>query len=172
MSKIMLALFLVLGLYALTPSHAAADEGPRYTKTPTGYLMVLRRGDNVLERLEALAAEENIPSASLMGIGFFREVTFGFYDFEKKEFSPQSFRDVEVAGMTGSIAWKDGSPSIHAHATVAGRDFQAVGGHILAAEVGTGSAEITVIVHEAKLERQVDPEIGANVLQVDGEPAR
>jgi len=145
---------------------AAASDKTRWVKTPTGYLMVLRRGDNVIERLEALAAAENIPSASLTGIGFFREVTFGFYNFGKKAFDPQTFSEVEVAGMTGSIAWKDRKPSIHAHATVAGRDFQAVGGHILAAEVGTGSAEITVIVHDTTLERTVDPEIGANVLDL------
>jgi len=32
---------------------------------------------------------------------------------------------------------------------------------------GTGSAEITVIVHDRKLERKVDPEIGANVLKLE-----
>lgn len=131
--------------------------------------MVLRRGDNVIERIEALAAEEKVPSASLMGIGFFGKVTFGFYDFAKKAFDPTDFKDVEVAGMTGSIAWKEGKPSIHAHATVAGTDFQAFGGHILAAEVGTGTMEITVVVHDARIERTVDPEIGANVLQLPGE---
>lgn len=148
---------------------AEADEKRRWIKTPTGYLMVLRRGDNVIARLEALAEAEKIPSASLAGIGFFREVTFGFYDFGKKAFDPATFNDVEVAGLTGSIAWKEGKPSIHAHATVSGRDFKAIGGHILAAEVGTGSAEITVITHDRTLERAVDPDIGANVLQLGEE---
>jgi predicted DNA-binding protein with PD1-like motif len=160
-------LMLSMAFAVAAPARGETREEPkRWIKTPTGYLVVLRRGDNVIERLERLASEEKIPSASLTGIGFFREVTFGFYDFDKKAFDPQTFNDVEAAGMSGSIAWKDGKPSIHAHATVAGRDFQAVGGHILAAEVGTGSCEITVIVHDAKLERKLDPEIGANVLQL------
>lgn len=145
---------------------AAADAHRRTLKTPTGYLVVLRRGDNVLEKLESLAREEKIPSASLSGIGFFGEVTFGFYNFEKKAFDAKTFRDVELLGLTGTIAWKDGKPSIHVHGTVAGRDFQAVGGHILAGEVGTGTMEITVIAHDTKLERKIDPEIGANVLQL------
>lgn len=164
----MTASLLLAAAAAFQPARAEASEAKRWTKTPTGYLMVLRRGDNVIERLERLASEEKIPSASLAGIGFFREVTFGFYDFDKKAFDPKTFQEVEVAGMTGSIAWKDGKPSIHAHATVTGRDFQAVGGHILAAEVGTGSSEITVIVHETRLERKVDPELGVNVLDVTG----
>jgi len=145
---------------------AAGREPPRYVKTPTGYLMVLRRGDDVIASLEKLAETEKLPSASLTGIGFFSDVTFGFYDFGKKEFAPKTFHDVEIAGMTGSIGWKENKPSVHLHAVAAGRDFNAVGGHVLDAKVGTGSAEITLLVHDRKLERKVDPEIGANVLQV------
>jgi predicted DNA-binding protein with PD1-like motif len=159
---------LVLVTAALAPPAAAAGgEPPRYVKTPTGYLMVLRRGDDVIASIGKLAEDEKIASASLTGIGFLGEVTFGFYDFGKKAFDPKTFHDVEMAGLTGSIAWKDGKPSVHAHATVAGRDFAAVGGHVLAAKVGTGSVEVTVIAHDQKLERRVDPEIGADVLQLD-----
>ena len=165
----MLRSFLTIVAFALaTPFSAAAEETPkRYVKTPTGYLMVLRRGDDVLASLEKLADAEKVPSASLTGIGFLSDVTFGFYDFATKQFDPKAFKDVEMAGMTGSIAWKDGKPSVHAHATVAGRDFAAVGGHVLSATVGTGSVEITVIAHDQRLERKVDPDIGANVLQLD-----
>jgi predicted DNA-binding protein with PD1-like motif len=154
---------------ALAAFSAAAygAEPARYVKTPSGYMMVLRQGDDVLASLERLAATEKIASASIAGIGFLSDVTFGFYDFAKKEFEPKTFHDVEIAGMTGSIAWKDGKPSVHAHATVAGRDFAAVGGHILGAKVGTGSAEITVIAHDRKLERKVDPGLGVNVLQLE-----
>ncbi len=158
---------LAVAASALALPASAATERPRFTKTPTGYLMVLRRGDDVIASLGKLAEDEKIASASLTGIGFLGEVTFGFYDFDKKAFAPKTFHDVEMAGLTGSLAWKDGKPSVHAHATVAGRDFAAVGGHVLAAKVGTGSVEITVIAHDKKLERRVDPEIGADVLQLD-----
>ncbi len=110
------------------PAPTAAREAHRYVKTPTGYLMVLRRGDDVIASLEKLAETEKLPSASLTGIGFFSDATFGFYDFDRKEFAPKTFHDVEVAGMTGSIAWKEDKPSVHLHAVAAGRDFNAVGG--------------------------------------------
>jgi predicted DNA-binding protein with PD1-like motif len=158
---------LAVAASALALPALAANERPRFLKTPTGYLMVLRRGDDVIASIDKLAQDEKIASASLTGIGFLGEVTFGFYDFGKKAFDPKTFRDVEMTGLTGSIAWKDGKPSVHAHATVAGPDFAAVGGHVLAAKVGTGSVEITVITHDKKLERRVDPEIGADVLQLD-----
>jgi len=159
---------IVAASFCLMPVRAGATaaEPVRYTKTPTGYLMVLRQGDDVIASLERLAKDEKLPSASFTGIGFMREVTFGFYDFAKKAFQPKTFHDVEIAGMTGSIAWKNGKPSVHLHAAAAGRDFNVVGGHVLEAQVGTGSAEITVIVHDRRLDRTVDPELGVDVLQL------
>lgn len=149
------------------PTCAAGDHHPRYIKTPTGYLMVLHPGDDVIASIERLATEERVPSASITGIGFMRDITFGFYDFAKKDFSPKTFHDMEIAGMTGSVAWKDGKPSVHLHASAAGRDFAAIGGHVLDAKVGTGSAEITLVAHDRRLERKVDPDLGVNVLQLD-----
>lgn len=157
----------LIAALATFPAAVNGEEAARYVKTPTGYMMVLRQGDDVLQSLASLVEAERIPSASITGIGFLKDVTFGFYDFAKKDFQPKDFHDVEIAGMTGSLAWKDGKPSVHAHAMVAGRDFKAVGGHLLAAKVGTGSAEITVITHDRKLERKVDPDLGVNVLQLE-----
>jgi len=157
----------VLGLTLSAPAaHSAAtqDLKGKVMKTPTGYLVVLRHGDNVLQSLEQLAQTEKIPSASFTGIGFMSEATFGFYDFNRKQFDPKTFRNVEMANMTGSIAWKEGKPSIHAHGTVTDGTFNSVGGHLLGLTVGTGSCEITVVVHPERLERFVDPEIQANVL--------
>lgn len=143
-------------------------EISRYTKVPAGYLMVLRQGDDIFKELEILAVKENIPSANFTGMGFVN-MTFGFYDFEKKEYDPkQEFKDMELAGMHGSLAWQKGRVSIHAHGTVAGKDFKAYGGHILSGTVSTGSLEIMVTVHDTKLERVKEQKLGANVLCVSG----
>ena len=155
---------LTLAMTAFSQGAAAQDLKGKYMKTPTGYLMVLRRGDNVLQSLEQLAQKEKIPSASFAGIGFMSEATFGFYDFARKQFDPKTFRNVEMANMTGSIAWKEGKPSIHAHGTVTDGTFNGAGGHLLGLTVGTGSCEVTIVLHPQRLERFVDPEIQANVL--------
>ena len=52
------------------PMQCVTEATPRYTKTPTGYLMVLRMGDNAFKELTRLAIAEKIPSASISGIGF------------------------------------------------------------------------------------------------------
>lgn len=153
----------------LTSSVAAAvDIEQRYTRTPSGYLMVLRHGDDVLESLKQLATKERVRGASFTGLGYARTATFGFYDFKTESYLPRTFDSVEVASLTGTIAWKDDEPSIHAHGVVSDAEFQAQGGHLLDLMVGTGSMEITVTLHDKPLERKKDPDIGADVL----EPAR
>lgn len=63
---------------------AQTDTTKRYTKTPSGYLMVLRQGDDILKKLEEFAIAEKIPSANFTGMGFVN-IQFGFFDaFTKK----------------------------------------------------------------------------------------
>ncbi|TLM91260.1 DNA-binding protein [Hymenobacter jeollabukensis] len=149
------------------PAQPTAQSAPtKYTRTPTGFLMVLRQGDNVLQELEQLAVRENIPSASLTGLGF-GHPTFGFWNAQTKTYAPKAFRDLELASLTGSIAWKDGKPALHLHGVGADKEFKPVGGHLLALEVGTGSVELTIVVHDQKLSRAEDPRNGATVLGVE-----
>lgn len=146
-----------------TVMQCSEADHPRYTKTPSGYLVVLRMGDNAIEELTKLIIAEQIPSASLTAIGF-ANVKFGFWNKDKKDFDSKVFERVEMASIIGSLAWKEGKPSIHMHGVAGGSSFQAYGGHILDLEVATGSLEMTVIVHDRRLERSIDPCIGANVL--------
>lgn len=138
----------------------------RYVPIPAGFLMVLREGDDVLACLKALIEAEDIPSASISGFGFVAEARFGFFDHDRGDYDPGEFRNLEITGMTGTLAWKDGAPSIHAHASGGDRDFRMVGGHVLGLTVGRGSFEITVTMHPLRLERRVDPQVGGNVLQL------
>jgi predicted DNA-binding protein with PD1-like motif len=134
--------------------------------TPTGWLMVLTEGDDLFAELVALAHHRNIPSASFTGFGFAGKVTFGFFDFDKREYTPASYENREMTGINGSLAWKDGKPSVHAHGVGCGSDFGVRGGHLLALTVGRGSLEVTMTVHETRLERREEPSIGANILRL------
>jgi predicted DNA-binding protein with PD1-like motif len=144
-------------------THAA-----KWMRTPTGYLMVLTEGDDLFAQLTMLMIAEQVPSASLSGFGFAGEVTIGFFDFEKKEYRPARFHQREMTGITGTLAWQDGKPSIHAHGVGGGAHYTTVGGHLLGLTVGRGSLEVTVVLHERRLERVKDEAIGANVLQLAG----
>jgi len=71
-----------------------------------------------------------------------------------------------MGSIVGSVAWKEGEPSIHAHGVAGDSNFNAYGGHLLDLEVGTGSMGITLFVHQKRLARGIDPCIGANVLGI------
>jgi predicted DNA-binding protein with PD1-like motif len=138
----------------------------RYIAVADGFLMVLRQGDDVFASLEALMRDERIASASIRGFGFVRTARFGYFDFARGDYDPREFADLEITGLTGTLAWKDAKPAVHAHATGAGRDFSAVGGHVLGLVVGRGSFEMTVNMYDQRLERRFEDDIGANVLQL------
>jgi len=160
-------LILLVTIITMNTIFAQQKDPCRYIKTPSGYLMVLRQGDDVLAHIENLAKAENIPSASFTGIGFAAEVTFGFYDFEAKKFNPKTFKKVEMGSLTGSIAWNEKDPSIHLHGIATDEKFNAFGGHLLSLHVGTGSMEIYITVNDKKLERKVEQPLNANVLQLN-----
>lgn len=162
--KTILVLFIILTMNKVS---AQEKNACRYTKTPEGYLMVLRQDDDVLANIENLATTEHIPSASFSGIGFASEVTFGFYDFSAKKFNPKTFSKVEMGSLTGSIAWNEKGPSIHIHGVATDDRFNAYGGHILSLHVGTGSMEIYISTYDRKLERKVEQPLNANVLQLN-----
>ena len=138
----------------------------RHIAVPNGFLMVFRQGDDVFAMIEAIMRDEQIASASIAGFGFAGEVRFGFFNFERGEYEPQTFRDLEITGLTGTLAWKDGKPAIHAHAAGGDRQFRVVGGHVLGLIVGRGSFEVSATVYPTRLERRLEPDIGANVLQL------
>jgi predicted DNA-binding protein with PD1-like motif len=100
----------------------------RFIKTPTGYLMVLLQGDNLFVQLKALMESEQIPSASFSAFGFARLAAFGFFDFVKKQYDPGSFENVEMASITGTLAWKDSKPSVHAHGVACDKRFAVMSG--------------------------------------------
>ena len=97
----------------------------------------------------------------------FVDAKFGFFNFETKQYEPKEFKGVELASMSGTIAWQDGKVSLHTHGVVTDKDFNAHGGHMLEATVGTGSVEILVTLHDKSLQRIMEQPLGANVLKLE-----
>lgn len=164
-NNIVILMVIAMSFMYLVTHAQQADATVRYTKVPSGYLMVLHQGDSLMKELETLAIREQVPSASFTGQGFVN-VRFGFFDAKAKQYKPKEFNKVELSGMTGTLAWQNGKPSVHAHGVAAGSDFVAHAGHILAASVDTGTLEILVVVHDKKLQRRKDEQLGANILRL------
>ena len=166
MKYLVLAFFFTQTFNNSSMAQKSPDTHKRYTKVPAGFLMVLRQDDDVLAKIKDLAITENIPSANFTGMGFV-DATFGYFDTKTKKYTPKQYKAMELASMTGSIAWQNDTVSLHTHGVVTDKNFQSYGGHMLAAKVGTGSVEILVTVHDQKLERILEQPLGANVLSLD-----
>ena len=164
--KVIASAFLCLIVTFLNAQQKDNNSQCRYSKTSSGFLMVLREGDDVIASIENFVKEQQIPSGNFTGIGFAGEVTFGFFDFNQKKYNPKTFNKVEMGSLTGSIAWSGGKPSLHIHGVATDDQFKAFGGHILALTVGTGSMEIYITINQEKLERKMEQPLGANVLQL------
>jgi len=161
-------LYTVISFFLAIESNAQNGNSDtlKYTRVGSGYLMVLTQGDTVLAYLERLALKEQIPSASISAFGFLSDIKFGFFNAETKKYEEKNFSNVELAGLSGSIAWEKDKPSLHMHGVVGDRNMNSFAGHILSAVVGTGSLEIQILLQNKKLERKTDPSIGAKVLQI------
>jgi len=102
------------------------------------YLVVLERGEKVIESLTQFAAEKELLGASISAIGAVENAELGAYVLSKKEYIRKTFSEeiYELIQFTGNLSLKQGKPYIHAHATLGRHDFSVFGGHFFEATVG------------------------------------
>jgi predicted DNA-binding protein with PD1-like motif len=100
------------------------------------YALIFDKGDEVMKELAAWVKAERVAAAHFTAIGAFSEVTLGYFDRERKDYSKIPVREqVEVLSLVGDVARQDGEPKVHAHVVVGKRDGTAHGGHLLDARV-------------------------------------
>lgn len=132
------------------------------------HILVLERGDNVIETITKYCADTNITSGVFTGIGAVERVKIGYYDLEKREYF---FRDepgvFEVASMNGNVALVDGKPFIHAHAVLSRCDetLECIGAHIKEAFVAV-TLEVFLTPLDISLGRELNESIGLKLLKL------
>jgi predicted DNA-binding protein with PD1-like motif len=96
----------------------------------------LAHGDDLLEALTCLCADEGVEAGRLEAIGAVQKARLAYYDQEVREY--QFFeldRPLEITKLSGNVSVKDGAPMVHAHVTLADRDGRALGGHLASGTV-------------------------------------
>ncbi|MFZ5779967.1 MAG: PPC domain-containing DNA-binding protein [Pseudomonadota bacterium] len=134
--------------------------------------LIFETGDELLSSLMEYARREKLSAAQFTAIGAFREVTLGYFDWEKKEYDRNTVvEQVEVASLIGDIALgPDGKPAIHAHVVLGRRDSSALAGHLLRGIVRP-TLELVLTESPAHLRKRHDPESGLALIRV-AEPSR
>ncbi len=123
------------------------------------YALVFETGDEVMAGLTAFAREKGLAGSHLTAIGAFRDVTLGYFDWDRKDYRRIPIAEqVEVLSLVGDVALDEsGGPKVHAHVVVGKADGSAHGGHLLEAHVRP-TLEVTLVETPAHLQRRYDPE--------------
>ncbi len=138
--------------------------GMKYFRDGQNYLVVLKKGEELFDCLEQFVRETKTWAGWFDGLGAALEVELGFYDLDVQQYHWKTFPGpLEIAGLHGNIAQKDGQPAFHAHGSFAGADYRAFGGHIRKLIVA-GTCELLIQPLNFKLIRQLEAETGLPLL--------
>jgi predicted DNA-binding protein with PD1-like motif len=138
-----------------------ADAGGTHT-----FVLVFNTGDEVTKELLAFSRSHRLDAASFNGIGAFQDVTLGYFDLQKRDYTRIPIGEqVEVLSLVGNIAHGDDGPKLHAHVVVGKRDGSAHGGHLIEARVRP-TLEIVLVETPAHLRRRSDPATGLALINL------
>lgn len=130
------------------------------------FLLVLDRGDDVVESLLAFAREHGIAGASLQAIGAFSRAAVAYWNPQTKVYEEIAVDEqVEVLSLLGSLAMSPDGVRVHAHAVLGRRDGSTVGGHLLRATVFP-TLEVFIAESGTRIRRERDAETGLMLLTV------
>jgi predicted DNA-binding protein with PD1-like motif len=123
------------------------------------WALVFDTGDEVMAGLTEFARQNRLGGSHFTAIGAFRDVTLGYFEWEKKDYKKIPVREqVEVLSLVGDIALDDkGEPKVHAHVVVGKSDGTAHGGHLVEAHVRP-TLELTLSEAPHYLHRRYDPQ--------------
>ncbi|MCX7804960.1 MAG: DNA-binding protein [Planctomycetota bacterium] len=135
----------------------------------TGRVVVgrLARGEDLLEGLARVAAENGIRNGWVEAIGAVSRARFGYYDQSAKKYGYiERNEPLELLALTGNVSEKadaPGRPFIHAHVTLADERGNAFGGH-LAEGTMVFAAEFRISeITDVTLSRNPDSETGLSL---------
>ena len=129
-------------------------------------VVTLGPGEEILASLREVAAAHGISGGSLSGLGSTSEVEIAFFDPEKAEYLPRTFREpMEIGSMVGNFSKLEGEPHVHVHVTVSGRDMIGFTGHLNRGVVGT-ACEVYIRTIPAEVTRVKDTAKGFSPLKL------
>ena len=106
----------------------------RFWEATPGRIWVgrLATGDDLVEEIERVCAEQEVRAAWVNAIGAVRRAAFAYYEQEERRYLELESTDHhEITSFVGNISIRDDQPFLHAHGSFASRSGTAVGGHLL-----------------------------------------
>ncbi|AUV68126.1 MAG: PPC domain-containing DNA-binding protein [Staphylococcus haemolyticus] len=137
----------------------------KYNKDGQTFLLVLVKGEDIVEVLTQFAMEQEMKFGSVSGIGACDNVTLNFYNLDTQKYEAREVNEaLELTSLLGNISHIDDKPFAHLHGTFGTRDFQTLSGHLTKAVV-SATAEIVIQMTNLDVNRTHDEETGLNLLR-------
>lgn len=137
----------------------------KYQKDGKTFLLVLDKGEDIVEKVTQFAKEHEMKFGTVSGIGACDNVTLNFYNLETQKYEAREVNEaLELTSLLGNISHIGEQPFAHLHGTFGTRDFQTLSGHLTKAKV-SATAEIVITMTNMDINRTHDSETGLNLLR-------
>lgn len=139
----------------------------KYHKSYDHWLIILAKGEKIIEKLTEVCRNENIQSGFFSAIGAVNQVEMAHFDPAEKKYSYKKMTGaLEIISLIGNITRldKDDSVVVHGHISVSDQNMACFGGHLKEATVGV-ICEIAVTDLKITIRRVHDSETGLNLIQ-------
>lgn len=124
-------------------------------------------GKDLLEEINKVITSENIRSGEIRIIGAVSKAVFGYYDAQSKNYIYISKDEhMEILNATGNISVKDGKPFAHVHITLADKNGNAFGGHLMEGTIIFAAEFVITDYGDNKLERVYDETTGLQLWNI------
>ena len=135
----------------------------KYNKDGQTFLLVLDKGEDIVEVLTQFAMEQEMKFGSVSGIGACDNVTLNFYNLDTQKYEAREVNEaLELTSLLGNISHIDDKPFAHLHGTFGTRDFQTLSGHLTKV---VSTTEIVIQMTNLDVNRTHDEETGLNLLR-------
>lgn len=123
------------------------------------FILVLSKGDDLIQSINQCAADAKLPAASVSGIGQVHNPVLAYFTSNPNDKPTLTAFDgyYELASLNGNITNNSNQYYTHLHAALADKNFKGITGHVNSAAIGL-TVEITIVPFLGPIERTVDAE--------------
>jgi len=133
----------------------------RMINSTQAFVLVLDKGDSLVESINQCAKDANLQGAAVTGLGQVENPTLAYFSPNPEDIPTLTTFNgfYELASLTGNITNNSGQYYTHLHSTLADKEFRGIAGHVNKATVGL-TVEVMIQPFAAPIERTVDEATG------------